>query len=168
MPGQKDILIWSRLRNWLQSAKRLASPEEAAEFFLDQLEDEISQLEMEMEMEPAGGGQRVGFCHNDLQYGNLMMDEETRLVTIIVRSSPSFLIWEGIHSPVALTFPWFFFFSPLLLARTTNMRATTRSRTTWPTISARWPRTITPRRPTSWTSPNTRVSRRLPDRGVDF
>ncbi|CAA6666245.1 unnamed protein product [Spirodela intermedia] len=81
MPGQKDILIWRRLRSWLQSAKRLASPEEATEFFLDQLEDEISHLEMELEL--AGGDQKVGFCHNDLQYGNLMMDEETRLVTII-------------------------------------------------------------------------------------
>jgi choline/ethanolamine kinase len=26
----------------------------------------------------------VGFCHNDLQYGNIMMDEETRSITIIV------------------------------------------------------------------------------------
>jgi len=25
----------------------------------------------------------VGFCHNDLQYGNIMMDEETRSITII-------------------------------------------------------------------------------------
>lgn len=29
-------------------------------------------------------GERIGFCHNDLQYGNIMIDEETRQVTIIV------------------------------------------------------------------------------------
>lgn len=28
--------------------------------------------------------ERIGFCHNDLQYGNIMIDEETRQVTIIV------------------------------------------------------------------------------------
>ncbi|KAI6689615.1 hypothetical protein NL676_026443 [Syzygium grande] len=27
--------------------------------------------------------QAIGFCHNDLQYGNIMMDEETRLITLI-------------------------------------------------------------------------------------
>jgi choline/ethanolamine kinase len=30
----------------------------------------------------------IGFCHNDLQYGNIMLDEETRSITLIV----SFLV----------------------------------------------------------------------------
>lgn len=29
--------------------------------------------------------EKIGFCHNDLQYGNIMMDEETKAITIIVR-----------------------------------------------------------------------------------
>ena len=28
--------------------------------------------------------QDIGFCHNDLQYGNIMIDEKTRAITIIV------------------------------------------------------------------------------------
>jgi choline/ethanolamine kinase len=32
----------------------------------------------------SGDGDRIGFCHNDLQYGNIMIDEETRQLTIIV------------------------------------------------------------------------------------
>lgn len=30
------------------------------------------------------GNQQIGFCHNDLQYGNIMMDEDTRAITLIV------------------------------------------------------------------------------------
>lgn len=30
------------------------------------------------------GYQEIGFCHNDLQYGNIMMDEDTRAITLIV------------------------------------------------------------------------------------
>lgn len=30
------------------------------------------------------GCQDIGFCHNDLQYGNIMIDEETRQITLIV------------------------------------------------------------------------------------
>ena len=30
--------------------------------------------------------QDIGFCHNDLQYGNIMIDEKTRAITIIVCS----------------------------------------------------------------------------------
>jgi choline/ethanolamine kinase len=32
----------------------------------------------------SGLQQSVGFCHNDLQYGNIMIYEETRQVTLIV------------------------------------------------------------------------------------
>ncbi|KAF9589219.1 hypothetical protein IFM89_020534 [Coptis chinensis] len=48
-------------------------------FKLDAIEMEISRLEKEL----SGENQSIGFCHNDLQYGNIMMDEETRVVTII-------------------------------------------------------------------------------------
>ncbi|PIM99107.1 Choline kinase [Handroanthus impetiginosus] len=79
MPGPKTVVLWSRLRNWLNEAKRLSSVEEAAEFRLNVLEDEISSLEKNL----STVHQLMGFCHNDLQYGNIMMDEETRSITII-------------------------------------------------------------------------------------
>jgi len=34
----------------------------------------------------SGINQSIGFCHNDLQYGNIMIYEETRQVTLIVSS----------------------------------------------------------------------------------
>lgn len=42
---------------------------------------------MTLENELSEEDQRIGFCHNDLQYGNIMIDEETRVVTIIVSCS---------------------------------------------------------------------------------
>jgi thiamine kinase-like enzyme len=68
-------------RNWLKTAKSLCTPEEAKDFRLDSIEDEISLIEKEL-----SGDQSIGFCHNDLQYGNIMIDEETRSITIIVSS----------------------------------------------------------------------------------
>ncbi|KAI3455884.1 hypothetical protein Pfo_012547 [Paulownia fortunei] len=79
MPGPKTVVLWDRLCNWLNEAKRLSSQEEAEEFCLNVLEYEISALEKNL----TTSHQLVGFCHNDLQYGNIMMDEETRLITII-------------------------------------------------------------------------------------
>ncbi|XP_021283947.1 probable choline kinase 1 isoform X1 [Herrania umbratica] len=79
MPGPKDVLLWERLRTWLSQAKKLCSQEDAKEFGLDILGEEISMLEKELTQ----GSQEIGFCHNDLQYGNIMMDEETRAITLI-------------------------------------------------------------------------------------
>lgn len=67
-------------RNWLNVAKGLASTEEAKDFKLDLLKDEIVLLEKNL----AGNHLSTGCCHNDLQYGNIMMDEETRSITFIV------------------------------------------------------------------------------------
>nr|AFK37178.1 unknown [Lotus japonicus] len=79
MPGPKKVLLWERLRNWLSEARRLCSPEEVETFHLDTMDKEISSLENEL----SGTHQRIGFCHNDLQYGNFMLDEENNSVTII-------------------------------------------------------------------------------------
>ncbi|OVA08126.1 Choline/Ethanolamine kinase [Macleaya cordata] len=79
MPGPRNVVLWNRLRNWLSAAKRLCSQEEAKVFLLDTMEEEISILEKEI----TGENQLIGFCHNDLQYGNIMIDEDTNLVTII-------------------------------------------------------------------------------------
>ena len=61
----------------------MSSPKDVKEFCLDTLEDEISMLQKELSQD----NQDFGFCHNDLQYGNIMIDEKTRTITIIVCSS---------------------------------------------------------------------------------
>lgn len=44
------------------------------------LDREISLLEKELPTE----SQEIAFCHNDMQYGNIMIDEKTKDITIIV------------------------------------------------------------------------------------
>ncbi|KAF3326935.1 Kinase superfamily protein isoform 4 [Carex littledalei] len=82
MPGPREVLLWPRLRSWTKKALDLCSAEEAKEFSLDNTGEEIYMLETALSRD----GERIGFCHNDLQYGNIMIDEETRQVTIIVNS----------------------------------------------------------------------------------
>lgn len=79
MPGPKKAVVWDRLRKWVNVAKSLSSPEEAEAFHLDSMVEEISLLEQNLTRD----NQRIGFCHNDLQYGNIMIDEQTRSITII-------------------------------------------------------------------------------------
>lgn len=61
----------------------MCSPKDVEAFYLDAIEKEISLLEKEL----SSARQRIGFCHNDLQYGNIMLDEETSSLTIIVSVS---------------------------------------------------------------------------------
>ncbi|KAK1259381.1 hypothetical protein QJS04_geneDACA005467 [Acorus gramineus] len=75
MPGLQSVFLWEILRNWCKAAQNLCSSEEAKEFRLDSIEEEITILQTELSVKT----QRIGFCHNDLQYGNIMIDEETRL-----------------------------------------------------------------------------------------
>ncbi|KAL2232093.1 probable choline kinase 1 [Sesamum indicum] len=79
MPGPKNVLLWDRMRNWLSEAKCLCSTDHVKEYNLDRFEKEISLLEKSI----SGSHQEIGFCHNDLQYGNIMIDEQRRSITII-------------------------------------------------------------------------------------
>ncbi|MED6118254.1 hypothetical protein PIB30_000878 [Stylosanthes scabra] len=79
MPGPKKIQLWQRLRKWLSQAKSLCSPKDIKNFGLDNLDEEINMLEKKL----CERYQEIGFCHNDLQYGNIMMEVETRAITII-------------------------------------------------------------------------------------
>ncbi|KAG7599181.1 Protein kinase-like domain superfamily [Arabidopsis suecica] len=81
IPGDRNVLIWDRMRNWLRQAKSLCTPEDLEEFGLDKIEAEINLLEHELYNESKQ--QEIGFCHNDLQYGNIMIDEDTNAITII-------------------------------------------------------------------------------------
>ncbi|XP_073021083.1 probable choline kinase 3 isoform X2 [Primulina eburnea] len=80
MPGSKKVILWDRMRKWLQEAKNLCSAEHAREFHLDNLDKEIDFLENSISQ---GNTRKIGFCHNDLQYGNIMIDDETLSITII-------------------------------------------------------------------------------------
>ncbi|XP_021310974.1 probable choline kinase 2 isoform X2 [Sorghum bicolor] len=86
MPGPRDVSLWQRLRRWLEEARGRCSEQEFNQFQLDKLGDEIAVLEKTL----SGVEQSVGFCHNDLQYGNIMIDEETRQVTLIDYEYASF------------------------------------------------------------------------------
>ncbi|CAN8239371.1 unnamed protein product [Cochlearia groenlandica] len=86
MPGPKNILLWNRLKKWLKEAKKLMSLVEIDEFRFKAMEDEIDFLEEKLTRDD----QKIGFCHNDLQYGNIMIDEETKAITIIDYEYSSF------------------------------------------------------------------------------
>ncbi|CAL9180846.1 unnamed protein product [Musa hybrid cultivar] len=86
MPGPRKVFLWERLRHWHKEAIKMCSSEEIEEFHLDTFDDEITTLENILSTED----QSIGFCHNDLQYGNIMMDEEFRQVTIIDYEYASF------------------------------------------------------------------------------
>ncbi|KAG9153115.1 hypothetical protein Leryth_012373 [Lithospermum erythrorhizon] len=78
MPGPRNVVLWDRLRTWLSIAKRICSVEHMKEFRLDELGYEIKGLENKFSFE-----QKIGFCHNDLQYGNIMIDDKTLILTFI-------------------------------------------------------------------------------------
>jgi len=68
------------IRRWLEQARVRCSEEESKQFQLNKLGDEIALLAKAM----SGVNQSVGFSRNDLPYGNIMIYEETRQVTLIV------------------------------------------------------------------------------------
>ncbi|KAJ3694137.1 hypothetical protein LUZ60_009617 [Juncus effusus] len=86
MPGPKTPLLWQRLRNWVEQSIKICSAEEAREFQLEKIREEINKLEKCLSKE----GLKIGFCHNDLQYGNIMIYEDTKQVTIIDYEYASF------------------------------------------------------------------------------
>lgn len=58
----------------------MATPQEAQDVRLNAIKNEILILQREL-----AGNQRIGFCHNDLQYGNIMIDDDAKAITFIVR-----------------------------------------------------------------------------------
>ncbi|KAG8052858.1 hypothetical protein GUJ93_ZPchr0001g30487 [Zizania palustris] len=80
MPGPKNVSLWQRLRRWLEEACGRCLTEDSREFSLENLGDEIVMLDKAL----SGDDQRVGFCHNDLHYRDIMIYEETGQVTLIL------------------------------------------------------------------------------------
>jgi len=79
VPGPRKPKLWTRLRDWVKTALAVCPKIEAAEFQLDCMEEEVDNLEKLLSRED----ETIGFCHNDLQYGNIMLHEEDKSLTII-------------------------------------------------------------------------------------
>jgi len=79
IPGPRQPNLWMRLRKWLGTALAVCPNVEVAGFRLECIEDEINYLEKMVSRE----GESVGFCHNDLQYANMMFQDEDKCLTII-------------------------------------------------------------------------------------
>ncbi|CAH2035254.1 unnamed protein product, partial [Thlaspi arvense] len=67
IPGDRNVFLWDRMRNWLGQAKSMCTAEDSAEFGLHNIEAEINLLEHEL-LYWDYKKQEIGFCHNDLQY----------------------------------------------------------------------------------------------------
>ena len=67
-------------RYWLSKTLEHSKSSLVKEFGLEMLHLEIDDLEQQL----TKPGERVGFCHNDLQYGNIMYSENDESITIIV------------------------------------------------------------------------------------
>lgn len=79
IPGPRQPMLWMRLREWVKTALALCPKNVAAEFQLDCMEEDINFLEKMLWR----NDQKVGFCHNDLQYGNVMINDEDQTLTLI-------------------------------------------------------------------------------------
>lgn len=76
-----DFWGFCDFRKWLVVCKRFVLLEEVKFFCLDVMEMEINLFEKVF----FKIDEKIGFCYNDLQYGNIMMDEEIKVIIIIVR-----------------------------------------------------------------------------------
>ncbi|KAH7366277.1 hypothetical protein KP509_18G070700 [Ceratopteris richardii] len=79
IPGEREARIWKRLMDWLREALSMCTDEHIVEFNVKILGSEIEDLKVRSSEFKS----RIGFCHNDLQYGNIMMDDKDGSLTII-------------------------------------------------------------------------------------
>ncbi|KAL0037335.1 hypothetical protein WJX79_002468 [Trebouxia sp. C0005] len=66
--------IWDRLRDWARITSELYKPHELEPYQLINIRDEIDALQHSLTAEQPGW---LGFCHNDLQYGNMLLAAHT-------------------------------------------------------------------------------------------
>lgn len=71
--GGDKVTLWDRLRGWLATALEVA-PQEASELGLDDVAAEIELMKKAIRQK--FGPPWLGFCHNDMQYGNILLQEE--------------------------------------------------------------------------------------------
>ncbi|KAK9820950.1 hypothetical protein WJX81_004275 [Elliptochloris bilobata] len=63
-------IVWPRLRTWARAVAGLYSPAELAELRLTSVLPQVDALEAALS---SGAAALLGFCHNDLQYGNMLL-----------------------------------------------------------------------------------------------
>lgn len=95
----------------------MCSVKDKKDFGLDTLEEEINMLEKKLSEDC----QDIGFCHNDLQYGNIMMDEETRSITIIVSFFILFFLIVSLGLEVILVLSSIFLLSSFIISISTSL-----------------------------------------------
>ncbi|MCD7454141.1 hypothetical protein HAX54_023623 [Datura stramonium] len=83
-PGSTNPVLWGELRKLLNDAKTLSSAEIKKEFSLENLEEEINLLENILSKDSS---QQVVFCHSDLRGDNMIFNETTKHLTLIVSIS---------------------------------------------------------------------------------
>eukprot|EP00884_Botryococcus_braunii_P001066 jgi/Botrbrau1/10960/Bobra.0383s0014.1 len=66
----EQAILWDRCRNWADRVASLYSPDELQELGLSSVLQEIDALERALVGRHPNW---LGFCHNDLQYGNMMV-----------------------------------------------------------------------------------------------
>lgn len=85
--GGETVVLWQRLRGWLATAKDIA-PAECTALGLDGLEAELDAIEATIDA--IFGPPWLAFCHNDLQCGNILLqevakaEENTRLEACLI------------------------------------------------------------------------------------
>lgn len=86
IPGHREPQLWNRIEFWFSKALEICPQSWHEEFQLEILKAEVLRLERRLaQLEGA-----IGFCHNDLQYGNIMLHETNGDVTIIDYEYASF------------------------------------------------------------------------------
>ncbi|EIE21022.1 hypothetical protein COCSUDRAFT_43387 [Coccomyxa subellipsoidea C-169] len=63
-------IVWERLRSWAGSVAKHYRPEQLSAFGVNDVFGEIAALEAAL---TANHSSLLGFCHNDLQYGNMLL-----------------------------------------------------------------------------------------------
>jgi hypothetical protein len=91
--------VWFFARDWLVKILEHSDSSQEGAFGLNiwddetidprKLDDEINYLQRRLDKRDT----QIGFCHNDLQYGNIMLSEKDDSVTLIV-CTPSQTVCE--------------------------------------------------------------------------
>ncbi|KAK9805437.1 hypothetical protein WJX73_006736 [Symbiochloris irregularis] len=69
-------IVWPRIRAWGKIVHQLCSQAELEKYQLVNVQEEINKLERDLK---EGHPTWLGFCHNDLQYGNMLLHTATPL-----------------------------------------------------------------------------------------
>ncbi|MCO5553527.1 hypothetical protein L7F22_007049 [Adiantum nelumboides] len=84
--GSREPKLWNQIQFWIMKALELCPLTWHQDFQLESIKEDLPKLQSKFSQFQG----LVGFCHNDLQYGNIMMNETNGDVTIIDYEYASF------------------------------------------------------------------------------